>query len=62
MNRTTTTISLALALGASLLGALLSPALADGDPYYSNGINASGVRTPVPAPIPVPPLDGAPAP
>jgi opacity protein-like surface antigen len=54
MNRTTTTISLALALGASLLGALLSPALADGDPYYSNGINASGVRTPVPAPIPVP--------
>ena len=54
MNRTTTTISLALALGASLLGAPLSPALADGDPYYSNGINASGVRTPVPAPIPVP--------
>ena len=54
MNRTTTTISLALALGASLLGALLSPALADGDPYYSNGINASGVRTPVPAPIPYP--------
>ena len=32
----------------------LSPALADGDPYYSNGINASGVRTPVPAPIPYP--------
>ena len=54
MNRTATTISLALALGASLLGALLSPALADGDPYYSNGINASGVRTPVPAPVPVP--------
>ena len=54
MHRTATTISLALALGASLLGALLSPALADGDPYYSNGINASGVRTPVPAPIPVP--------
>ena len=49
-----TAISLALALGAGLLGALLSPALADGDPYYSNGINASGVRTPVPAPIPVP--------
>ncbi len=54
MNRTATAISFALALGAGLLGALLSPALADGDPYYSNGINASGVRTPVPAPIPVP--------
>jgi opacity protein-like surface antigen len=37
-----------------LIGAMLSPALADGDPYYSNGINPSGVRTPVPAPIPYP--------
>ncbi|MEO8421709.1 MAG: outer membrane beta-barrel protein [Hyphomicrobium sp.] len=56
MNRTAIAISFsfALALGAGLLGALVSPALADGDPYYSNGINASGVRTPVPAPIPVP--------
>ena len=54
MNRTATAISFALALGAGMLGALVSPALADGDPYYSNGINASGVRTPVPAPIPVP--------
>jgi hypothetical protein len=53
MNRAITRISLALALGGSLIGAALSPALADGDPYYSNGINASGVRTPVPAPIPV---------
>ena len=46
--------TLALTLGGSLIGALMSPALADGDPYYSNGINASGVRTPIPAPIPVP--------
>ncbi len=54
MNRAITRISLALALGGSLIGAIVSPALADGDPYYSNGINPSGVRTPVPAPIPVP--------
>jgi opacity protein-like surface antigen len=54
MNRATTGISLALVLGASLIGAMMSPALADGDPYYSNGINPSGVRTPVPAPIPYP--------
>ena len=54
MNRALTRISLALALGGSLIGAIVSPALADGDPYYSNGINPSGVRTPVPAPIPVP--------
>ncbi len=47
-------ISLALAAAVGLIGAALSPALADGDPYYSNGINPSGVRTPVPAPIPVP--------
>ena len=53
MNRALTRISLALALGASFIGATMSPALADGDPYYSNGINPSGVRTPVPAPIPV---------
>ena len=54
MNRALSRITRALALGGSLLGALISPALADGDPYYSNGINASGVRTPIPAPIPVP--------
>ncbi|KAB2940057.1 MAG: outer membrane beta-barrel protein [Hyphomicrobium sp.] len=54
MNRALTTLSLALTLGASLIGASMSPALADGDPYYSNGINPYGVRTPVPAPIPVP--------
>jgi len=54
MHRALSRISLALATGAALIGAALSPALADGDPYYSNGINASGVRTPVPAPIPVP--------
>ena len=54
MNRAFVRISLAVAAGASLIGAALSPALADGDPYYSNGINASGVRTPVPAPIPAP--------
>jgi len=53
MNRALIRISLALAIGAGLMGATLSPALADGDPYYSNGINPSGVRTPVPAPIPV---------
>jgi opacity protein-like surface antigen len=52
MNRAFSRISLALA--ASLMGAALSSALADGDPYYSNGINPSGVRTPVPAPIPGP--------
>lgn len=54
MHRPLSRISLALAVGASLVGAALSPAAADGDPYYSNGINPSGVRTPVPAPIPVP--------
>lgn len=54
MNRALMTVSLALALGASLIGASVSPALADGDPYYSNGVNPYGVRTPVPAPIPVP--------
>jgi opacity protein-like surface antigen len=52
MNVARTRISLALALTANLLGA--TAVLADGDPYYSNGINPSGVRTPVPAPIPVP--------
>ena len=54
MKRATIGISLTLALSAGLIGAMLSPALADGDPYYSNGINPSGVRTPVPAPIPYP--------
>ena len=54
MNRALSRITLALTLGGSLIGALMSSALADGDPYYSNGINASGVRTPIPAPIPVP--------
>ena len=54
MNRALSRITLALTLGGSLIGALMSPALADGDPYYSNGINPSGVRTPIPAPIPVP--------
>lgn len=49
MNRAVIAISFA----AALLG-MSVPALADGDPYYSNGINPSGVRTPVPAPIPVP--------
>jgi opacity protein-like surface antigen len=53
MHRALIRISLALALGAASLGALQTPALADGDPYYSNGINPTGVRTPVPAPIPV---------
>jgi opacity protein-like surface antigen len=52
MNVACTRISLALALAAILVGG--TAALADGDPYYSNGINPSGVRTPVPAPIPVP--------
>lgn len=54
MHRALSRIPLAMAVAAGMLGAALSPALADGDPYYSNGINASGVRTPVPAPIPVP--------
>ena len=54
MSRAFRRLSFALAAGGSLIGAALSPALADGDPYYSNGINPSGVRTPVPAPIPVP--------
>jgi opacity protein-like surface antigen len=54
MNRVLSQISRALALGAGMLGATLSPALADGDPYYSNGVNPYGVRTPVPAPIPIP--------
>jgi len=54
MNRRLTRISLALALGASMMGPSIAPALADGDPYYSNGVNPSGVRTPVPAPIPLP--------
>lgn len=53
MHRALSRISLALAIAASMAAAALSPALADGDPYYSNGINPSGVRTPVPAPIPV---------
>jgi opacity protein-like surface antigen len=42
------------AAAIGFMAAALSPAMADGDPYYSNGINASGVRTPIPAPIPVP--------
>lgn len=50
MDRAISRIILALAASAAMIGA----ALADGDPYYSNGINASGVRTPVPAPIPIP--------
>ena len=54
MNRALIRISLAMALGATLVGAMIAPALADGDPYYSNGINPSGIRTPVPAPIPIP--------
>jgi opacity protein-like surface antigen len=54
MNPARSSISFALVLGVGLMGAALSPARADGDPYYSNGINPSGVRTPVPAPIPVP--------
>jgi opacity protein-like surface antigen len=54
MNRAFSRIPLALAIAASMIGAALTPALADGDPYYSNGINPSGVRTPVPAPIPIP--------
>ncbi|MFA5900914.1 MAG: outer membrane beta-barrel protein [Hyphomicrobium sp.] len=54
MNRAHNRISLALAVAAGMFGAAFSPAFADGDPYYSNGINPSGVRTPVPAPIPVP--------
>lgn len=54
MHRALSRISLAVAVAAGMIGAALSPALADGDPYYSNGINVSGVRTPVPAPIPVP--------
>lgn len=54
MHRALNAISLALVAAAGLAAAAVSPALADGDPYYSNGINASGVRTPVPAPIPVP--------
>ena len=54
MNRALSRITRALALGGSLIGAMMSSALADGDPYYSNGINQSGVRTPIPAPIPVP--------
>jgi len=53
MHRALSRISLALAIAASMAATALSPALADGDPYYSNGINPSGVRTPVPAPIPV---------
>lgn len=52
MNRARS-ISLVVALGAGLIGAM-QPALADGDPYYSNGINPTAVRTPVPAPIPYP--------
>ena len=54
MNRATTGFILALTLSAGMLAQFTSHALADGDPYYSNGINASGVRTPVPAPVPVP--------
>ena len=54
MKRATSGISLALAISAGLIGVTMTPALADGDPYYSNGINPSGVRTPVPAPIPYP--------
>ncbi len=54
MHRAINRISLAIIAAVSVIGAAASPALADGDPYYSNGINASGVRTPVPAPIPVP--------
>lgn len=54
MNRRLTRISLVLALGASLMGPSITRALADGDPYYSNGVNPYGVRTPVPAPIPIP--------
>ncbi len=54
MNRALNAVSLAFVVAAGMAAATVSPALADGDPYYSNGINASGVRTPVPAPIPVP--------
>ncbi|HEY8246017.1 MAG TPA: outer membrane beta-barrel protein [Hyphomicrobium sp.] len=54
MKRATIGTLLTLTVSAGLIGAMLSPALADGDPYYSNGINPSGVRTPVPAPIPYP--------
>jgi opacity protein-like surface antigen len=54
MNRAFNRISLAVAVAAGMIAAALTPALADGDPYYSNGINPSGVRTPVPAPIPIP--------
>jgi len=54
MNRALKKISLALALGAGMIAPMATLALADGDPYYSNGINPSGVRTPIPAPIPVP--------
>jgi opacity protein-like surface antigen len=54
MHRAFSRISLAVVAAAGLMSAALSPALADGDPYYSNGINPSGVRTPVPAPIPIP--------
>ncbi|WP_068465061.1 outer membrane protein [Hyphomicrobium sulfonivorans] len=54
MNRALKRISLALAVGVGMIAPMASMALADGDPYYSNGINPSGIRTPVPAPIPVP--------
>lgn len=54
MNRARSRISFALVAAITMIGAAASSALADGDPYYSNGINPSGVRTPVPAPIPIP--------
>ncbi|MDH4982645.1 outer membrane beta-barrel protein [Hyphomicrobium sp. D-2] len=54
MNCALKRISLALAVGVGMIAPMASMALADGDPYYSNGINPSGIRTPVPAPIPVP--------
>jgi len=54
MNRALKKISLALALGAGMLAPMATQVLADGDPYYSNGVNPSGVRTPIPAPIPIP--------
>jgi opacity protein-like surface antigen len=54
MHRAFHRISVAASAIVGFFAVAVSPALADGDPYYSNGINPSGVRTPVPAPIPIP--------
>jgi opacity protein-like surface antigen len=54
MKRTIKRISLVLALSAGMMAPAVTQAIADGDPYYSNGVNPSGVRTPIPAPIPIP--------